>query len=119
MKTIAEAALAVLARAGDRTEGAGAGTSTWRFTAETPDGMAFEIRCDGPDLPATVPEITAFPADIPKDPGWQGTHRLVVSPPLVAFDICWRGDEPLRIMTFSRGDWETQLTEMAGSSETA
>ena len=113
LKALAEAALTVLARDGARGEDAPSGDSTWRFDTETPEGMAFEIRCTGPDLPATVPDDTAFPADIPKDPKWKGTHRLIVAPPLVAFDICWRADEPLRIMTFSRGDWEAQLTDLA------
>jgi hypothetical protein len=54
-----------------------------------------------------------FPADIPKDPDWQGRYRLVVAPPLVALDISWTPGEPLRIMYFSRGDWEAQLMRLA------
>ena len=83
------------------------------MTDTMPDGMALEIRCSGPDLPASVPSQTIFPGDIPKDPKWQEDYRLVVSPPVVAFDISWRGDEPLRILTFSRGDWEADLTARA------
>lgn len=114
MKTLAEAALAVLAHRGERTPMADpAGHFLWRFETQTPQGTRFEIRLHGPDLPVTIPAHTVFPADIPKDPRWRGTHRLVVAPPLIAFDLCWRPEEPLRIMTFSRGDWEDQLTELA------
>ena len=60
-------------------------------------------------IPATIP-----PAEIPNDPDWQGAYRLVVAPPLIALDIAWNTGEPLRIMTFSRGDWEGQLRARAG-----
>jgi hypothetical protein len=40
---------------------------------------------------------------------------LTVAAPVLAFDICWRPDQPLRIMTFSRGDWEAQLMSLATS----
>lgn len=106
---MADGALAILARDGGPTGDA----DTWRFATEMAEGMNFEIRCSGPDLPASVPAETISPADIPKDPKWQETYRLVVAPPLVALDITWRPGEPLRILTFSRGDWETQLTDLA------
>ena len=81
------------------------------------NGMALTIRCGGPDLPTHVPDQTVFPADIPKDPNWVGTHRLIISAPITAFDISWKTiggqDEPLRIMTFSRGDWEDELIKLA------
>ena len=107
LRALAEAALAVLARDGER-DGPG-----WRFGTGTPDGQAFEIICQGPDLPATIPGETVLPTAIPKDPGWRGTYRLTVAPPLIAFDICWTPGEPLRIMTFSRGDWEDELLALA------
>lgn len=110
----------MLAHDGERTGDKEPGPRTWRFDTKTAEGMTFEIRCSGPDLPEAVPADTISPADIPKDPKWQETYRLIVAPPLVAFDICWRADGPLRIMTFSRGDWETHLTDLAvaaGSSQ--
>ncbi len=55
-----------------------------------------------------------LPNRIPGDPKWRGSHRLVVAPPLIALDLCWTPGEPLRIMTFSRGDWEDELLAMAG-----
>ena len=107
---LARAALAVLARDGAR-DGTG-----WRFAAGTADGQAFEISCDGPDLPATVPDRTVLPTEIPRQPGWRGSHRLVVAPPLIALDLCWTPGEPLRIMTFSRGDWEDALLALAAGT---
>ena len=103
----------MLARGGARIRDDKSGESTWRFRATMPDGMACEIRCAGPDLPGTVPSRTVSSADIPKDPKWRGLYRLVVAPPLIALDLCWRPGEPLRIMTFSRGDWEDALIAMA------
>ena len=114
LTTLAEAALAILARAGEQPNGGeNPGDKTWRFATGITDGRNFEISCTGPDLPATVPADIAFPADIPKQPKWVGTYRLVVAAPLVAFDICWQVDVPLRIMTFSRGDWEEALITLA------
>ncbi len=98
----------MLAREGER-DGTG-----WRYRTQTREGQAFDISCDAPDLPSTIPHETILSADIPKDPNWRGTHRLIVAPPLIAFDICWTPGEPLRIMTFSRGDWEDELLAMAG-----
>jgi len=111
LTALAEAALRVLARDGDR-DGAG-----WHYRTETGEGQAFDIRCDGPDLPAAIPAETILPSDIPKDPNWRGAHRLVVAPPLIALDLCWTANEPLRIMTFSRGDWEDALLALGGGSE--
>ena len=111
LTALAEAALAVLARDGER-DGAG-----WRFETRTPDGQAFGIGCEGPDLPASIPAETILPTAIPTDPGWRGAYRLTVAPPLVAFDICWTPGAPLRIMTFSRGDWEDALLALAGRAD--
>jgi len=114
MKALGEAALRVLARNGARAvDEADSDCGTWRFETRTPNEMRFEIRCTGPDLPATLPAELAFPADIPKEPHWQGRYRLVVAPPLVVFDVSWTPGEPLRIMNFSRGEWEAQLLRLA------
>ena len=108
---MAESALAVLARLGERTDIGSSGDAVWQYRSSTPEGKTFEIRCSGPDLPATVPDETVLPADIPKDPKWRGIYRLVVVPPLVTLDIAWRPESPLRILTFSRGDWEKYLIQ--------
>ena len=111
LTALAEAALEVLAGAGERDK------AGWRLRTETQDGQSFEISCDGPDLPSAVPAETILPSEIPKDPRWRGTHRLAVAPPLVALDLCWTPGEPLRIMTFSRGDWEDELLALAASPD--
>ena len=114
LKALAEAALAVLARDGARSNGgANAGDATWRLTADTAGGVSFDISCTGPELPSTVPAETAHPTDIPEERPWVGTYRLAVAAPLIAFDVYWRADAPLRIMTFSRGDWEAELAALA------
>ena len=81
------------------------------------NGMVLKIYCEGPELPSHVPDQSVFSADIPKDPKWMGTHRLMIAAPITAFDISWKTmdgqDEPLRIMTFSRGDWEDELITLA------
>jgi hypothetical protein len=106
LKSLAEAALAVLAHRG-----------TTQYESKTPQGSEFKIRLTGPDLPTAIPETVVAPSQVPKDLQWRETYRLVVSPPLIVLDLCWKPGEPLRIMSFSRGDWETQLLEMAQSSK--
>ncbi len=114
VKELAEAALALLARDGAPSEGGpNPGDKTWKTTTTSAGGVVFEVSCSGPDLPAAVPDEAAHPADIPKQRPWLGSYRLVVAAPNVAFDIYWRADAPLRIMTFSRGDWEAGLLELA------
>ena len=111
---LAQAALALLARAGARVDGGpNPGDSTWRLETETTDGAAVVLSCSGPDLPASVPARTAHPTEIPRDRQWVGTHRLVVAMPLIVLDLYWRADAPLRIMGFSRGDWEAALLRLA------
>ena len=106
----------MLGRAGVPRRDGKSDQTSWLFHAGMPDGAAWEIRCTGPDLPRTVPSRTVAPADIAKDPGWRGLYRLVVAASLIVLDLCWRPDEPLRIMTFSRGDWEDALIAMAAGS---
>ena len=114
LKGLAEAALALVARDGVASdEGENPGDKTWKFATTAPNGFPLEISCCGPDVPVSIPGLTISPAEIPSQRPWVGTHRLVVAAPLVAFDIYWRNDEPLRIMTFSRGDWEGDLLELS------
>ena len=40
---------------------------------------------------------------------WLGAYRLTAATPLVVLDLCWSDDQPLRILTFSRGTWEQLL----------
>lgn len=111
---LSAAALALLARhdavetGGD--EGAG---RTWSLTTAGADGTPLILSCSGPDLPAGIPPQTAHPSSIPVDRPWVGTYRLIVRAPLVVLDLYWRPDDPLRIMGFSRGDWEQALLALA------
>lgn len=105
LKALAEAGLAVLAGKGTRA----ADGSSWSYAARTPAGIHLDIRCTGPDLPKTVPVHTVHPSLIPRQRPWVGRYRLIVRSPLLVFDLYWNADEPLRIMTFSRGDWERDL----------
>ncbi|MCW5771718.1 MAG: hypothetical protein KIT16_08805 [Rhodospirillaceae bacterium] len=109
LKALAETALAVLARSGART----ADNAAAHYAATTDGGVRFDITCAGPALPATVPAETVHPSMIPKQRLWRGTYRLQVKAPILAFDLCWNEGEPLRIMQFSRGDWERELAAMA------
>ena len=114
LKELAEAALALVARDGAVSDGGeNPGDKTWKAVTASPSGVAFEVSCCGPGLPASIPGQTLSPSEIPKQRPWVGTYRLAVAAPIVAFDIYWRGDEPLRIMTFSRGDWEDGLLALA------
>ena len=115
MIQLAEAALSLLAGNANRADGGDhPKDSRWRFETEMSDGFVLAIHCSGPDLPARVPASTVLPADIPNELKWVGTYRLAVAAPLTVFDISWRVDEPLRIMNFSRGDWERELLSIAG-----
>jgi len=72
-------------------------------------GIEVAISLFGPDVPRTVPGVIATPDSIARERPWLGTYRLVIRAPLIVFDLYWTKDEPLRIMGFSRGDWERTL----------
>ncbi len=116
LKALAGAALSLIARAGaDTGEKDFDGRPVRRFAATISDGQTMEIAFAGADIPSGIPDRTAHPSDIPFERPWVGDYRLAVSAPLVVMDLFWKGDEPLRIMGFSRGDWEADLAEMAGA----
>jgi hypothetical protein len=102
---LARAALAVLA-AGAR-DGDG-----WTVAAER-DGVRFRLRLTGPDLPADIPAALAAPELIQAQPHWRPRYTLQVRAPLIAFELMWTPEDPLRIVAFSRGDWEAVLTAWA------
>lgn len=104
---LASAALRLLAIQGNR---AGA---AWALAAAAADGARFELRCDCPKLPDAIPAETVHPSMIPKQRPWVGTYRLTVKAPLLVLDLYWNAAEPLRIMQFSRGDWEDELRALA------
>ena len=112
---LAVAALAILRRDG-KTSTAEDGEAGWEADIPAEGGRAHPLRiaCTGPDIPDGIPGETAHPSVIPFERPWVGTYRLSVHAPLVVLDIYWRTDQPLRIMGFSRGDWEPELQEVAG-----
>ena len=67
----------------------------------------------GAALPAGIPDESIHPTLIPAERPWVGDYRLIVKAPLIVYDIYWKSDAPLRIMTFCRGDWESELTALA------
>lgn len=110
-----QAALSILARKGVKSDGsANSNDVTWRLETETPEGVKFDLSLSGPDLPDRLPDQSIHPTLIPKERPWTGEYRLTVRAPLTVYDIYWKTEEPLRIMTFSRGDWEAELTALAG-----
>jgi len=108
IQALAAAALAVLAR-----EGKAESTDRRRARFTGASGIPFDVSCDGPDLPAAVPAVHAPPALIPTQRPWIGRYRLIVLAPLIVLDLYWNPDEPMRIMSFSRGDWERDIITSA------
>ena len=114
---LAAAALSLLADEGAASPGGeNAGDTSWTVRmgrGETGNGGSddapLEISCSGPDLPTGIPAEVAHPSVIPYERPWVATYRLKVHAPLIVLDLAWRDDDPLRIMTFSRGDWEDAL----------
>jgi len=104
---MAAAALRLLAVKGDR------GGTTWSLAASASSGVRFQLRCEGPNLPDSIPAETVHPSMIPKQRPWVGTYRLTVKAPLLVLDLYWNAAEPMRIMQFSRGDWEKELRALA------
>ena len=114
LDALARAALAVLARDGAVADGGrNSGDRTWAFHSGAVGDIPLRLELSGPDLPSDVPEEAAHPSGIPFERPWVGTYRLIVRAPLVVMDLYWRADQPLRIMGFSRGDWEDALIEVA------
>ncbi len=104
---LAGMALAVLRRDGEKTDG------TFHATAQTGDGKPLELSLSGPDIPAAPPDRIAPPELVRDTMDWTATHTLKLRAPLTVFELAWRNGEPARIITFSRGDWEDALAELA------
>lgn len=102
---LARQALALL-----RAQGVAGRDGAVKATVSCAAAATLEISCSGPDLPGEVPgPVADYQMIAAQQAGWRGTYRLVVRAPLVVFDLCWNAGEPLRIMGFSRGDWEGEL----------
>ena len=111
INTLAEAALALLAGGAERHPGDGE-QREWRLQRRLASGTALDVRCAGRDLPASVPTEIARPDRIAEERGWRAAYRLAIKAPPLVFDVAWTPGEPLRIMVFSRGDWEQELLSL-------
>lgn len=115
LQELANLALKVLARDGAPAESVANTDGTgWQVVATGQAGTSLDISLAGPNIPDRLDEEIIPPARVAEQLGWKGQYRLVVLAPLIVFDIYWNPGEPLRIMTFSRGDWEIDLAELAG-----
>jgi hypothetical protein len=115
LQDLANFGLKILARDGLSVEGvANTDATGWQVVATGANGIPLDISLAGPDIPAQLDEEIIPPAQVAEQRGWKGAYRLQVRAPLIVFDIYWNPGEPLRIMTFSRGDWETELAQLAG-----
>lgn len=104
---LARAALGVLG-SGER-DGEG-----WTVAAER-QGIRFRLRLTGPALPADIPAELAAPDLIQSQPHWRPRYILQVLAPRIVFELMWTPGDPLRIVAFSRGDWEAALETWASS----
>lgn len=82
-------------------------------------GLRLSVALTGPGLPDDVPPALASPAQVRDTIAWGGTYLLVIRAPRNVFEIAWNLDDPVRIMAFSRGDWEDALAQLAVRSEAA
>src|SRR3990172_7835484 len=104
LRRLAEAALARLRREGSACEETG--SAVWQADLTGPQDEKLRVLCRGPALPATVPAEMATAERIAAARPWLGAYRLTVEAPLVVLDLCWSDNQPLRIMSYSRGAWE-------------
>ena len=88
------------------------GDRTWSLVAQTRHGTDLAVACTGPDLPQSIPDETIRPSDVGNQIPWAGVYRLTIKAPIPVFDLYWKPGEPLRILQFSRGDWEQDLMDL-------
>lgn len=97
------------------------GNRVLRFVAESRDAeidvtagddRTYRLSYTGPGGSTSLPEDIASYEFVSKQPAsWVGVHRLRVTSPSTVLDLMWNDGEPLRIMSYCRGDWEQSLTE--------
>ena len=105
---LARVALGILARQGRAPEAT-------RWSSEfTSREIRFTIALNGPDLASEIPADIATPELCYQTRRWQGAYRLRLRAPLIVLDLAWNPKEPLRVLAFSRGEWEAALSEFAG-----
>ena len=75
-----------------------------------PGGENLTLDYRGPSIPDALPgEIATADMVTAQRPEWQATHILSIHSPLVVFELAWNDGEPVRILVYSRGDWEQIL----------
>jgi ferredoxin len=104
---LAELALGLLAR-----DDAGRGENHYLFQADTPRGN-FWVRLLGPDIPAAVPDSLAGPDQVSASVAFRAGYTLSIDAPRRVLELTWSTGEDLRILGFSRGDWELELAALA------
>lgn len=115
LQELANLALGILTRDGvSEASVANTGHAGWRFAATGDNGTSIDIGIAGPDIPDRLNEEIISPPQVTEQMDWRGMYRLVVRAPLIVLDIWWTPGEPLRVMSFSRGDWENDLAGLAG-----
>ena len=115
LQDLANLGLKILARDGLPVLGvANTDEAGWQVIAAGANDTPFDISLAGADIPAVLDEEIIPPAQVAEQLDWRGTYRLLVRAPLIVFDIYWNPGEPLRIMSFSRGDCEADLAKLAG-----
>jgi ferredoxin len=73
-------------------------------------GADLDIIYKGSAAPRSIPiDIASHAMVAEQAPGWVGTHRLSIHAPLVVFDLMWNDNEPIRVLGYSRGEWERAL----------
>lgn len=75
-----------------------------------PGGECLTLDYRGPSIPDALPDEIATADMVTAQPaGWQATHILSIRAPLMVFAVAWNDGEPVRILVYSRGDWEQVL----------
>lgn len=85
-----------------------------RLLAKGAGGNPFEITCRG--SPSDVPAGIANSDLVMGTQSWTAAYTLKIAIPSTVFEIAWNEGGPVRIMNFSRGDWEARLLALAGEN---
>jgi len=78
------------------------------------------IRLQGPDIPDAIPSHIAEPQTVAETVAFRARYTLTIDAPRRVLEICWTpgSRDGLRILVFSRGDWETALSVQEPLDET-
>jgi len=105
VRWVAELALAQLSRG----DGGNGGEGQWTYNAGN-----IAIIVQGPDIPAAIPASLAGPDDVAASVDFRPAYTLSIDAPRRVLELTWSAREDLRILCFSRGDWEQELAALSG-----